>query len=160
MFLSYLFGGIKRMLSKSERKPKLPKRVPSQRKTIRKTSTALFITFRQWRNCEKQKVIPKIPPDVQSLFQRLYNEQEAAKKIKKPLAKPNLWLTNHAKIRFAERFNPHGYAIEDIIEDAARWRNYMKAAKDGKVLVRWRLWKYIVSKDFYIVTMFPNGSKM
>lgn len=85
-------------------------------------------------------------------FQQLYEEQEALKK-KKSVNK--LGITNHAKFRFIERFNSYDYSIDDLMSDVRKGWKLIRQLPDGKFLIRWQLGKYIMSKDFYIVTMFP-----
>ena len=55
-----------------------------------------------------------VDPDLQSTFQRLYNEQEAAKKKHKS----KLGITKHARFRFHERFDACGFTLEELIADA------------------------------------------
>lgn len=97
-----------------------------------------------------------ISPDLQSTFQRLYNEQEAAKKKNKS----KFGITKHAKFRFHERFDSCGFTLDELIVDATTWWHFIRAIKNNNFLVRWKLWKYVVSKDFYIVTMMPYGKKV
>lgn len=57
----------------------------------------------------KKRVYKKnaVDHELQARFAKQYAEQEAQKKKKKPSAFQNLNVTNHAQLRFAERFQCH-----------------------------------------------------
>ena len=132
------------------------------------------LKWHQWIACNKRRIMrtlkykeqpkenphdhPKagVDPDLQSTFQRLYNEQEAAKKKHKS----KLGITKHARFRFHERFDACGFTLEELIADATTWWHFIRAIKNDNFLVRWKLWKYVISRDFYIITMMPYGKNV
>lgn len=159
----HLIGGVKRLLKKPKKKKnKHPSPLPQKRrKKAKSCRKQLYTVLRAARNVGPKNVyIPltktkPIDPQTASVIAKLYNEQEAERKKKKK----QIRITNHAKFRFAERFNPYGYTLEQLLSDATCGRKSVKLVHNNNYLVRWQLWKYIISKDLYIVTMFPYASK-
>jgi hypothetical protein len=64
-------------------------------------------------------------------------------------------MTNHAMFRFQERFNSCWYSLDELKADIIKWCKAIKLVNNNKYLVKGMLWKYIISKDLYIITMFP-----
>lgn len=65
-------------------------------------------------------------------------------------------VTDHARFRFHERFDRKWYNLKLLIDDVTKWWKSVKLVKNNRYLVLWSLWKYIIAKDFYIITMFPK----
>lgn len=154
----HLIGGIKKLLKK---KPKNKHPVPHKikwRKRMKQYKKLLVRTLTAWWNVDRKteyiplREIKVIEPNVASAIAKLYNEQEAAKKYK---PKPKVGMTTHAMFRFQERFNTCWYSLDELKDDVTKGRKLIRAANNGNYLVRGKLWKYIISKDLYIVTMFP-----
>ena len=63
-------------------------------------------------------------------------------------------LTQHAKMRFAERFDTLWFTIKEILEDITKWwRTIRSWNQPWKFTILWKKWKYVINKDMTIITM-------
>lgn len=125
-----------------------------QHTLIRLTNMSKFINnniakcFKSW--------FPPTQYDGKEPFKMLYKDQ--IEKCAKVRIKTNtVAKTDHAMYRFTERFESHWYTMLQVETDLKkRWRN-IKLLPSGKLQVRWKLWTYIIVKEWLtIITMYPN----
>ena len=76
---------------------------------------------------------------------------------KKNVIKPK-WvlptMTEHAKLRFSQRFDWCGHTFEEVMNDVKKWWRTIRAwNEEWKFTVLWKIWKYVISRDMTIITM-------
>ena len=96
------------------------------------------------------KPLQKLYSDFRSKYGKSFEKKK--KVIKPKCLYPKL--TEHAKIRFDQRFDSMWYDMEDILFDLKKWwRSIRTWAKEWTFSVLWNLGRYIISKDMTIITM-------
>lgn len=91
---------------------------------------------------------------LKSQFQTLYAWQIEKGRCKIPKKVHTPIFTFHASFRIWERT---GYTKEQIIQDIKRWWRWVKVQPDWKFKVYGTRGKYIITKDFIVITMYPHG---
>lgn len=66
-------------------------------------------------------------------------------------------LTKHAEYRISERLNLYGYTAETIRNDIKKWWTNFRYVGNGCYRIRCWLGKYIINKDFIVITFWPNA---
>lgn len=133
--------------------PPHDKRTPAQ--VMRKVKWNSVQISKMIRNIlvQANNIQKKNHEELKAQFQSMYAWQierrrpKLSKKSKTPV------FTFHASFRIWERT---GYTKEQIIQDIKKWWRWVKAQPGGKLKVYGTRGKYIITKDFIVITMYPH----
>lgn len=126
----------------------------AKRKILRKQNSIIgCITTKLYfilsKNPQERVWINKLTADRAKIHGDQFNDKKYTQH------KKELHTTYHADFRFMEKFNPHGYTMEQIREDISKGRRRVRMASCGRFKVIGHLGKYIITKDKVVVTMYP-----
>jgi len=90
------------------------------------------------------------------IFKKLYPVEYSSNPLQIPLAKiQNIQTTTHAEYRFIERFESHGYTMEQIINDIKKNKKNIRVVHQGRLRISTSIGTYIVDRETnFIITMY------